>query len=106
MRRAVMAEPGRVEHREVPEDWIVLLPVGLTLEQGVLVEPVSVGCHCTTRAGARAALSSLIQEIEKGGTFISVGVFEEPPCVGMSVVCKHEIQVLGRRNDDSRRKLC
>ena len=160
----------------VPKDRIVLLPAGLTPDQGALVEPVSVGCHCTNRAGdlhdknvvvmgagtignlisqvalgrgarnllivdrsdyrlniarkcgirntsntskenfeeavkrvfgaegfqvgieaagAQAALSALVNGIEKGGTLIMVGVFAEPPQIDMSVVCEHEIRVFG-----------
>lgn len=160
----------------VPMDRIVPLPAGMTPEQGALVEPVSVGCHATSRAGdlrkknvvvmgagtignlisqvalgrgarnllivdvsgyrlevarqcgisntsnasdesfeeaaqrvfgeegfqvgieaagAQAALSALVKGLEKGGTFISVGVFEQPPQIDMSVVCEHELRVLG-----------
>lgn len=34
----------------VPRNRIVILPSEITLEQGALVEPVSVGCHSTARA--------------------------------------------------------
>lgn len=46
-------------------------------------------------AGVEASLSSLIDAIGKGGTVLSVGVFEEKPRVDMSVVCEHELSVLG-----------
>ncbi len=160
----------------VPEDRLVLFPDNLKLEQGALVEPVSVGCHSTWRAGniagqnvvvmgagtignliaqvakarrakrvlivdvseyrlkiahqcqiqyisnakqesfkeavsrafggegfqlafeaagAQECLSALVGSVEKGGRVIIVGVFEEPPAVDMSVVCEHEINVIG-----------
>jgi L-iditol 2-dehydrogenase/threonine 3-dehydrogenase len=160
----------------VPKERIVPLRANLTPEQGALVEPASVGCHCTARAGnlegknvvvvgagtignlisqvalgrgaknlllvdlstyrldvarqcsirntsnaseeklseavkrvfgaggfqigieaagSQSALSGLVQEVEKGGTLIMVGVFEEPPRIDMSVVCEHEISVIG-----------
>lgn len=46
-------------------------------------------------AGAQASLFALVKGVEKGGTLIMVGVFAEPPQIDMSVVCEHEIHVLG-----------
>lgn len=46
-------------------------------------------------SGVEASLSSLVAEIGKGGTLLIVGVFGEKPRVDMSVVCEHELTVLG-----------
>ncbi len=46
-------------------------------------------------AGVEASLSALVANIGKGGTLLSIGVFEEPPQVDMSVVCEHELTVKG-----------
>jgi len=160
----------------VSKDRFVPLPKNVSAEQGALVEPVSVGCHCTTRAGnlqdkniivmgagtignlisqvalgrdaknllivdvseyrldiarqcgitntsnaskenlteaiervfgtagfqvgieaagAQPAVSALVKGLEKGGTLIMVGVFEEAPQIDMSVVCEHELNIIG-----------
>ena len=46
-------------------------------------------------SGAEASLSSLVAQIGKGGTLLIVGVFGEKPRVDMSVVCEHELTVMG-----------
>ncbi|NQT93004.1 MAG: alcohol dehydrogenase catalytic domain-containing protein [Lentisphaerae bacterium] len=46
-------------------------------------------------SGAEASLSSLVAEIGKGGTLLIVGVYGEKPRVDMSVVCEHELTVMG-----------
>lgn len=46
-------------------------------------------------AGAQGAVTDLIGEIEKGGTVIIVGVFEENPVVNMGFLGEHELNVLG-----------
>jgi L-iditol 2-dehydrogenase/threonine 3-dehydrogenase len=46
-------------------------------------------------AGVEASLSALVSAIGKGGTILSIGVFENPPAVDMSVVCEHELTVKG-----------
>jgi L-iditol 2-dehydrogenase/threonine 3-dehydrogenase len=46
-------------------------------------------------AGVEASLSALVAAIGKGGTILSIGVFENPPAVDMSVVCEHELTVKG-----------
>ena len=46
-------------------------------------------------SGAEASLSSLVAEIGKGGTLLIVGVYGEKPRVDMSVVCEHELAVMG-----------
>jgi len=46
-------------------------------------------------SGAEASLASLVAEIGKGGTLLVVGVYGEKPRVDMSVVCEHELTVLG-----------
>jgi L-iditol 2-dehydrogenase/threonine 3-dehydrogenase len=46
-------------------------------------------------AGAEASLSALVATIGKGGTLLIVGVYGEKPRVDMSVVCEHELTVLG-----------
>lgn len=160
----------------VTEDRIVILPEALSYEQGALVEPASVGCHCTARAqnlkgknvvvigagtignliaqvakardaakilvvdlseyrlevvqqcgienvsnaakeslkeaaervfggegfqvaveaaGAQKGLSAVVENIEKGGRIIIIGVYEQPPQIDMSVVCEHEITLFG-----------
>lgn len=54
-------------------------------------------------AGVEDSLASLIAAIGKGGTILSVGVFEAKPRVDMAVVCEHELTVKGsmmyRRED-------
>ncbi|MDP6490581.1 MAG: alcohol dehydrogenase catalytic domain-containing protein [Kiritimatiellia bacterium] len=46
-------------------------------------------------AGVEASLSALVANIGKGGTLLSIGVFEAQPRVDMSVVCEHELTVRG-----------
>jgi L-iditol 2-dehydrogenase/threonine 3-dehydrogenase len=46
-------------------------------------------------AGVEASLSALVANIGKGGTLLSIGVFEEPPKVDMSVICEHELTMKG-----------
>jgi len=46
-------------------------------------------------AGAEASLSSLVAGIGKGGTVLIVGVYGEKPQVDMSVVCEHELAMMG-----------
>lgn len=46
-------------------------------------------------AGAEASLSSLVAGIGKGGTVLIVGVYGEKPQVDMSVVCEHELTMMG-----------
>lgn len=46
-------------------------------------------------AGAQGAVTDLIGAIEKGGTVIIVGVFEENPVVNMGFLGEHELNVLG-----------
>ncbi|MBN2211861.1 MAG: alcohol dehydrogenase catalytic domain-containing protein [Sedimentisphaerales bacterium] len=46
-------------------------------------------------AGAASALAAGIREIEKGGTFVVLGVFSSPPTVDMAVVGEHEINLAG-----------
>jgi 2-desacetyl-2-hydroxyethyl bacteriochlorophyllide A dehydrogenase len=46
-------------------------------------------------AGVEASLSALVANIGKGGTLLSIGVFEEPPTVDMSVICEHELSMKG-----------
>lgn len=54
-------------------------------------------------AGMEASLDALISTIGKGGTILSIGVFETPPAVDMARVCEHELIVKGSmmyRRDD------
>ena len=46
-------------------------------------------------AGAAPALAAGIREIEKGGTFVILGVFSTPPTVDMAVIGEHEINLIG-----------
>jgi 2-desacetyl-2-hydroxyethyl bacteriochlorophyllide A dehydrogenase len=46
-------------------------------------------------AGVEASLTSLVAEIGKGGTLLIVGVYGEQPRVDMSVICEHELNVMG-----------
>lgn len=46
-------------------------------------------------AGVEASLASLVAGIGKGGTVLIVGVYGEKPRVDMSVVCEHELTVMG-----------
>ncbi|KPK78045.1 MAG: hypothetical protein AMJ79_01210 [Phycisphaerae bacterium SM23_30] len=46
-------------------------------------------------AGAQNTLTGAIENIEKGGTIVVVGVFEEKPRVDMAVVGEHEISLIG-----------
>lgn len=46
-------------------------------------------------AGAEASLASLVAGLGKGGTLVVVGVYGEKPRVDMSVVCEHELAVMG-----------
>lgn len=54
-------------------------------------------------AGVESSLASLVGGIGKGGTILSIGVFESPPKVDMAKVCEHELTVKGsmmyRRED-------
>lgn len=46
-------------------------------------------------AGAEDAFAQLVEAIEKGGTIMSVGLFQQKPRVHMSMVCEHELCLLG-----------
>lgn len=46
-------------------------------------------------AGAEASLSSLVKNIDKGGRIVVLAVFSEKPPVDMSVLCEHELSVVG-----------
>ena len=46
-------------------------------------------------AGAENTLTGAIENIEKGGAIVVVGVFEEKPCINMAVVGEHEISLIG-----------
>lgn len=46
-------------------------------------------------AGVEASLASLVAEIGKGGTILIVGVYGDKPQVDMSVICEHELNVMG-----------
>ena len=46
-------------------------------------------------SGAQAALTGAVDNIEKGGRIVIVGVFSDPPTVDMAKVCEHEISVVG-----------
>jgi 2-desacetyl-2-hydroxyethyl bacteriochlorophyllide A dehydrogenase len=46
-------------------------------------------------AGAQGAVTDLIGGIDKGGTVIIVGVFEENPVVNMGFLGEHELKVFG-----------
>ncbi len=46
-------------------------------------------------AGVESSLAALIAAIGKGGTILSIGVFESPPKVDMAKVCEHELTVKG-----------
>jgi len=46
-------------------------------------------------AGAQGAVTDLIGGVEKGGTVIIVGVFEENPVVNMGFLGEHELRVFG-----------
>ena len=46
-------------------------------------------------AGAENTLTAAIENIEKGGTVVVVGVFEKKPHIDMAVVGEHEISLIG-----------
>lgn len=46
-------------------------------------------------SGAQSALTGAVDNIEKGGRIVIVGVFSDPPAVDMAKVCEHEISVVG-----------
>ncbi len=46
-------------------------------------------------AGAEPALTAAVDNIEKGGRVVILGVFGSPPHVNMAKVCEHEISVVG-----------
>ena len=46
-------------------------------------------------AGAEDAFAQLVEAIEKGGTIMAVGLFQEKPRVHMSMVCEHELSLVG-----------
>jgi L-iditol 2-dehydrogenase/threonine 3-dehydrogenase len=46
-------------------------------------------------AGVEATLSAAIENIEKGGEIVVLGVFGEKPCIDMSVVGEHELSLIG-----------
>lgn len=46
-------------------------------------------------SGVEASLASLVAQIGKGGTLLIVGVYGDKPRVDMSVVCEHELTVMG-----------
>ncbi len=45
--------------------------------------------------GVKAALDNLVNNIEKGGEVIIVGVYEEHPNLNMGFVCEHELTIKG-----------
>lgn len=46
-------------------------------------------------AGAQSALTAAVDNIEKGGRVVILGVFGEPPRISMAKLCEHEISVVG-----------
>jgi len=46
-------------------------------------------------AGAEPALTAAVDNIEKGGRIVVLGVFASPPKVNMANICEHEISVVG-----------
>lgn len=46
-------------------------------------------------SGVEASLTSLVAGIGKGGTILIVGVYGDKPQVDMSVICEHELNVMG-----------
>lgn len=46
-------------------------------------------------SGVEASLTSLVAGIGKGGTLLIVGVYGDKPQVDMSVICEHELTVMG-----------
>jgi L-iditol 2-dehydrogenase/threonine 3-dehydrogenase len=46
-------------------------------------------------AGAESALTAAVDNIEKGGRIVILGVFGNAPHVNMAKVCEHEISVIG-----------
>ena len=46
-------------------------------------------------AGAESSLAALVGAVGKGGTILSIGVFEALPKVDMAIVCEHELTVKG-----------
>jgi L-iditol 2-dehydrogenase/threonine 3-dehydrogenase len=46
-------------------------------------------------AGVETTLSAAIENIEKGGEIVVLGVFGEKPCIDMSVVGEHELSLIG-----------
>ncbi len=46
-------------------------------------------------AGAEDAFAQVVRAIEKGGTIMAVGLFQQKPRVHMSMVCEHELSLLG-----------
>lgn len=45
--------------------------------------------------GSESALTSAVDNIEKGGRVVILGVFGQPPRIDMAKVCEHEISVVG-----------
>jgi L-iditol 2-dehydrogenase/threonine 3-dehydrogenase len=46
-------------------------------------------------AGAEPALTAVVDNIEKGGRIVILGVFGTPPKINMAKVCEHELSVVG-----------
>jgi L-iditol 2-dehydrogenase/threonine 3-dehydrogenase len=46
-------------------------------------------------AGAESALTAAVDNIEKGGRIVILGVFGTPPRINMAKVCEHELSVVG-----------
>ena len=46
-------------------------------------------------AGAEPALTAAVDNIEKGGRIVILGVFGTPPKINMAKVCEHELSVVG-----------
>lgn len=46
-------------------------------------------------AGAEPALTAAVDNVEKGGRVVILGVFGQPPKINMAKVCEHEISVVG-----------
>jgi L-iditol 2-dehydrogenase/threonine 3-dehydrogenase len=46
-------------------------------------------------AGAQSTLTDAVNNIEKGGRIVILGVFSTPPAIDMAKICEHEISMAG-----------
>ena len=66
--QAFQADGAAQDYFIVPEDRLVKLPDGFSLEYGAMIEPAAVGAHAVSRAGSLAGRNVVVQEPEPSAT--------------------------------------